>query len=187
MTRHLSPASVSRWKPAEFLCHFHSVQKLLSFVKSTLKWRLMDRKPLPPTWVHPKGHLVLLGTACHPVLVCMSPAAQWNVLTDPLSLSQALPCSRRRDRSRRCGGPRRITLARLVTLTSSGPSPSLTGSSGHCVSAFLPPSLTQPTERPLHTHTKKGYRARQQRKTLHGSTKRSSTCPMDLRSARATK
>jgi len=48
-----------------------------------------DRKPLPLTWVHPKGHLpvVLLGNACHPVLVCMSPAAQWNVLTDPLSLS----------------------------------------------------------------------------------------------------
>src|SRR5712691_2429514 len=88
MTRHASPASVSRWKPAEFLCHGHSVQKLLSFVKSTLKRHLMDRKPLPPTWVHPKGHLVLLGNACHPVLVCMSPAAQWNVLTDPPSLSQ---------------------------------------------------------------------------------------------------
>lgn len=47
-----------------------SVQKLLSFVTSTLKWRLMDRKPLP-TWVHPKGRLVLLGDACHPMLVCM--------------------------------------------------------------------------------------------------------------------
>ena len=46
-----------------------SVQKLLSFVKSTLKWRLMDRKPLD-TWVHPKGRLVLLGDAGHPVLVC---------------------------------------------------------------------------------------------------------------------
>ena len=46
-----------------------SVQKLLSFVKSTLKWRLMDRKPLN-TWVHPKGRLVLLGDSCHPMLVC---------------------------------------------------------------------------------------------------------------------
>ena len=45
-----------------------SVQKLLSFFKSTLKWRLMDRKPLD-TWVHPKGRLVLLGDACHPMLV----------------------------------------------------------------------------------------------------------------------
>jgi salicylate hydroxylase len=45
-----------------------SVQKLLSSVKSTLKWRLMDRKPLP-TWVHRKGRLVLLGDACHPMLV----------------------------------------------------------------------------------------------------------------------
>src|SRR5712691_8374245 len=63
------------------------------------------------------------------------------------------------DRSRRCGGPRRITLPRLVTLTSSGPSPSLTGPSVRCVSAFLPPSLTQPTERPLHTHQKRLPRA----------------------------
>jgi hypothetical protein len=46
-----------------------SVQKMLSFVKSTLKWRLMDRKPLN-TWVHPQGHLTLLGDACHPMLVC---------------------------------------------------------------------------------------------------------------------
>jgi len=27
----------------------------------------MDRKPLP-SWVHPKGRLVLLGDACHPML-----------------------------------------------------------------------------------------------------------------------
>ncbi|VDC03434.1 unnamed protein product [Peniophora sp. CBMAI 1063] len=43
------------------------VGKLLSYVKSTLKWRLCDRKPLP-TWVHPKGRIVLLGDACHPML-----------------------------------------------------------------------------------------------------------------------
>jgi len=41
---------------------------------------------------------------------------------DPLT---ALPCSRRRDRSRRRSGPRRDTLARLVTLASPRPSPSL--------------------------------------------------------------
>ena len=44
----------------------------LSFVESMLKWRLMDRKPLL-TWVRPKGCLVLLGDACHPMLVCMLP------------------------------------------------------------------------------------------------------------------
>src|SRR5712691_411053 len=52
-----------------------------------------------------------------------------------------------RDRSRRRSGPRRITLARLVTLTSSGPSPSLPRPPVRYVSAFLlpsPPSLTQP-------------------------------------------
>ncbi|KZV70868.1 FAD/NAD-P-binding domain-containing protein [Peniophora sp. CONT] len=43
------------------------VQKLLSFVTSTLKWRLMGRKPLP-TWVHPAGRVVLLGDSCHPML-----------------------------------------------------------------------------------------------------------------------
>ncbi|KAN0111237.1 FAD/NAD(P)-binding domain containing protein [Russula decolorans] len=51
-----------------------SVQKLLSFVKSTLKWRLMDRKPLN-TWVHPQGRLALLGDACHPMLPYRAQAA----------------------------------------------------------------------------------------------------------------
>ena len=62
-------------EPSEFFGH--RVQKLLSFVKSTLKWRLMDRNPLP-TWVHPKGRLVLLGDACHPMLV--------RVIVCPLSI-----------------------------------------------------------------------------------------------------
>ncbi|KAI5118405.1 hypothetical protein M0805_002857 [Coniferiporia weirii] len=43
------------------------VRKLLSFVDSTLKWRLMDRKPLK-TWVHSDGRVVLLGDSCHPML-----------------------------------------------------------------------------------------------------------------------
>lgn len=43
------------------------VAKLLSFVPSTLKWKLMDRRPLD-TWIHPDGALVLLGDACHPML-----------------------------------------------------------------------------------------------------------------------
>ncbi|KAH8110407.1 FAD/NAD-P-binding domain-containing protein [Phellopilus nigrolimitatus] len=44
-----------------------SVRRLLALVDSTLKWRLMDRKPLE-TWLHPEGRVVLLGDACHPML-----------------------------------------------------------------------------------------------------------------------
>ena len=44
------------------------VQKLLSHVNSTLKWRLMDRQPLEK-WVHSSGRVALLGDACHPMLV----------------------------------------------------------------------------------------------------------------------
>lgn len=45
-----------------------SIQKLLKMVDTTLKWRLMDRKPLD-TWIHPAGRVALLGDACHPMLV----------------------------------------------------------------------------------------------------------------------
>lgn len=41
---------------------------MLGFAKSTLKWQLMDRQPLE-RWVHPSGRVVLLGDACHPMLV----------------------------------------------------------------------------------------------------------------------
>lgn len=51
-----------------------SVRKLLSFVDSTLKWRLMDRQPLK-TWIHPSSKVVLLGDACHPMLVCATHTA----------------------------------------------------------------------------------------------------------------
>ena len=48
------------------------VRKLLGFVQSTLKWRLMDRKPLDK-WIHDSGRVILLGDACHPMLVrCIS-------------------------------------------------------------------------------------------------------------------
>lgn len=43
------------------------VQRLLSHVTSTLKWRLMDRQPLQ-SWIHPSHRVVLLGDACHPML-----------------------------------------------------------------------------------------------------------------------
>ncbi len=41
-------------------------------MNSTLKWRLMDRKPLK-TWIHPSYKVILLGDACHPMLVCDLP------------------------------------------------------------------------------------------------------------------
>jgi 2-polyprenyl-6-methoxyphenol hydroxylase-like FAD-dependent oxidoreductase len=44
------------------------VRKMLGFVQSTLKWRLMDRKPLEG-WIHESGRVILLGDACHPMLV----------------------------------------------------------------------------------------------------------------------
>ncbi|KAI6132469.1 hypothetical protein EDD16DRAFT_1514619 [Pisolithus croceorrhizus] len=43
------------------------IQKLLSLIPSTLKWKLMDRAPLE-TWIHEDDKLVLLGDACHPML-----------------------------------------------------------------------------------------------------------------------
>jgi len=52
---------------ADFADFEPRVKKLLSFVQSTLKWRLMDRQTLD-TWVHPKGRVVLLGDSCHPML-----------------------------------------------------------------------------------------------------------------------
>ncbi|KAI0702382.1 FAD/NAD-P-binding domain-containing protein [Cerioporus squamosus] len=52
---------------ADFADYEPRVRKILGFVKSTLKWRLMDRKPLQ-TWIHPSYRVVLLGDACHPML-----------------------------------------------------------------------------------------------------------------------
>ena len=51
------------------------VRKLLGYVQSTLKWRLMDRRPLN-NWIHDSGRVILLGDACHPMLV--------NRVADPL-------------------------------------------------------------------------------------------------------
>jgi len=52
-------ADFKGWEP--------KITKLLSMVPSTLKWKLMDRQPLP-TWIHPEGRVVLLGDSCHPML-----------------------------------------------------------------------------------------------------------------------
>ena len=47
----------------------------------------MDRKPLS-TWVHPKGRLVLLGDACHTMLVRMLPCRLGGIYWLTLSISQ---------------------------------------------------------------------------------------------------
>jgi len=43
------------------------VEKMLAMVPSVLKWKLMDREPIP-TWIHREGRVVLLGDSCHPML-----------------------------------------------------------------------------------------------------------------------
>lgn len=44
------------------------IQKLLSFIPSAIKWKLLDHAPLK-SWVHRDGKLALLGDSCHPMLV----------------------------------------------------------------------------------------------------------------------
>ncbi|KAJ7134311.1 hypothetical protein C8R44DRAFT_662685 [Mycena epipterygia] len=43
------------------------VRRLLALVSTTERWQLADREPLT-TWIHPGGHIVLLGDAAHPIL-----------------------------------------------------------------------------------------------------------------------
>ncbi|KAG9012944.1 hypothetical protein FRB90_006426, partial [Tulasnella sp. 427] len=72
---HPDDGSVESWQAegsadkmrADFEGWDPKLQKILSFVPSTLKWKLMDRKPLE-TWIHPSGKVALLGDACHPML-----------------------------------------------------------------------------------------------------------------------
>ncbi|KAI0699405.1 FAD/NAD(P)-binding domain-containing protein [Cytidiella melzeri] len=72
---HPDDGSVESWTAAgsadkmraDFADFEPRVQKLLSHVQSTLKWRLMDRLPLE-TWVHKSGRVALLGDSCHPML-----------------------------------------------------------------------------------------------------------------------
>jgi salicylate hydroxylase len=61
------------------------VKKILGLVQSTLKYRLMDRKPLDK-WVHDSGRVTLLGDACHPMLVSSIPRSY--PLASPLTLFQ---------------------------------------------------------------------------------------------------
>jgi len=44
------------------------VHKLIGLVQSTLRMRVVDRKPLNK-WIHDSGRVVLLGDACHPMVV----------------------------------------------------------------------------------------------------------------------
>jgi hypothetical protein len=66
-----SASLTSRFSLSPLICRMaisHRIKKLLEMVPYTLKWKLMDRKPLD-TWIHPAGKVVLLGDACHPMLV----------------------------------------------------------------------------------------------------------------------
>jgi len=67
-----------------------SVQKLLSLIPTTVNWTLMDCAPLN-TWIHQDGKLVLLGDACHPMLVCQFRVARLQHLTYTFA---AVPCAR---------------------------------------------------------------------------------------------
>jgi len=70
--------------PASRVCYSvlpSRVRKLLGFVRSTLKWRLMDRKPLDK-WIHDSGRIVLLGDACHPMLVRYIANSLLGITTD---------------------------------------------------------------------------------------------------------
>jgi len=49
-------------------CFFGRVRKLTGLVQSTLRTRMVDRKPLNK-WVHDSGRVILLGDACHPMVV----------------------------------------------------------------------------------------------------------------------
>ena len=86
----------------------------------------------------------------HPLLVRMpvSLGLVTHVLTDALSLLQTFR-AQGATVSRRYSGPRRITLARLVTRPSSGPSPSLPRPPVRYISTFLPLPLLPHT----HAHT----------------------------------
>ncbi|KZT03048.1 FAD/NAD(P)-binding domain-containing protein [Laetiporus sulphureus 93-53] len=84
---------------ADFADFEPRIQKMLKLVKSTLKWRLMDRQPLE-TWIHPVGRVALLGDACHPMLPYRAQGAAMaiedaavlgNLLSHISSMSQVKP------------------------------------------------------------------------------------------------
>jgi len=54
------------------------VQKILALVQSTLRFRLMDRKPLKK-WTHDSGRVTLLGDACHPMLPYRAQGAAMSI------------------------------------------------------------------------------------------------------------
>ena len=102
---HLLPAA-SILLPSAHL-HSRRVQKLLAYVNSTLKWRLMDR-PALDSWVHPKGRIVLLGDACHPMLVRLAHLLR---LLSLIMLHVAISRPRCCDGDRGRGRARRAALA----------------------------------------------------------------------------
>ena len=121
--------------------------------------------------------------------VCQCPLrTRWHVLTDPLSDSLTV-LKARRSQSKTRRSPH-VTLARLVTRTSLGPSPSQTKTSG-ALHIHFPPSPPSPfslphTTPPPLTETPRLPHASTTQDPSR-STKRSSTCPTAPRSAHGTK
>ncbi|PIL32082.1 hypothetical protein GSI_06787 [Ganoderma sinense ZZ0214-1] len=72
---HEDDGSVEAWKVegdvekmrSDFAAFEPRIRKLMAMTPSTLRWRLVDRKPLK-SWIHPSSRVVLLGDACHPML-----------------------------------------------------------------------------------------------------------------------
>ncbi|MFV0243579.1 MAG: FAD-dependent monooxygenase [Qingshengfaniella sp.] len=77
-------------KTSELLADFEgwhpSLQTLFSKVTEVFRWGLFDRDPME-TWV--KGHVTLLGDACHPMLPFLSQGAAMAI-EDALVLADAL-------------------------------------------------------------------------------------------------
>ena len=49
----------------------YRILKLLNLVETAYLWKLLDRPPIS-NWVHESGKVVVIGDACHPVLVRIS-------------------------------------------------------------------------------------------------------------------
>ena len=137
----------------------------------------MDRKPLP-TWVHPKGRLVLLGDACHPMLVrvntssflsFLSTATRWHLLTD-----QSLPQPYRAQGAAIAVEDAAVLGAILSHVSSLAQVPALLQAYQdlRCVLLLrIPPSILPSlplTRKSTHRTDTAGYRARLQRRTPRG-------------------
>src|SRR3954464_2398705 len=71
---------------AEFAGWDPCIERLLTHVKTTFRWALYDREPLP-TWIN--ARLVLLGDAAHPMLPHLGQGANQSI-EDGMALATIL-------------------------------------------------------------------------------------------------